>query len=147
MEQKSIAAQQRGTSDAPTVLLAGFLPEEAESITTALNQMDWLSTCLVKEAEIEVAFGLKRFDVTVIDEEHLDAAVPDLIARLRATQGPSSDATILVVSNNLCVGFKDQMAHSGADLVVQKPSDPKMYMINFTRAATFRLKKIGTSHA
>lgn len=143
MEQNLSTPQHGGTSNSPHVLLAGFKSEEAETIAAALRQMDWLSTILLNEAEITAAFATKRFDVTVIDAEHLEVFAPHLVARLRGTQGPSSDATILVVDHSVFVGFQDQLTQAGADLVVPKPPDPKMYLINFTRAATFRLQSIG----
>ena len=147
MEQNQCAPQHRGTSDTPNVLLAGFPNAEAESIVAALDQMGWASTVLGNEAEIEAAFTTTRFDVTVIDAEHLEVFAPHFIARLRGMQGPSSDATILAVDNSTFAGFKEQLGQAGADLVVHKPTDPKMYMINFTRAATYRLQNIGNRHA
>ena len=127
----------------PKVLLAGFLNNEADSISSALDGMGWSATVLSKETHIEAAFAAERFDVTVIDTEHLEVFAPRFIVRLRAVGGPSSDTTILAVDNTIFAGFKEQLAQAGADLVVPKPSDPKMYMINFTRAATFRLQSIG----
>ena len=147
MEQNQCAPQHRGTSDTPSVLLAGFPNAEAASIVAALDQMGWASTVLHKEAEIDAAFATTRFDVTVIDTNHLEVFAPHFIARLRGTPGPSSDATILAVDNAAFAGFTEQLNRAGADLVVPKPSDPKMYMINFTRAATHRLQNIGKRHA
>lgn len=147
MEKNQFAPQPRGNSEIPRVLLAGFPNGETESIVAALDQMGWASTALWKEAEIEATFAATRFDVTVIDAEHLEVFAPHFIARLRSTQGPSSESTILAVDNSVFAGFKEQLDQAGADLVVPKPSDPKMYIINFTRAATFRLQSIGRKHA
>ncbi len=147
MEQNQCTPRNRSPSVAPSVLLAGFPSDEVERIGAALDQMGWASTALGKEAEIQAAFTTTRFDVTVIDSEHLEVYAPHFIARLRGMQGPSSDATILAVHNSVFAGFKDQLSQAGADLVVPKPSDPRMYMINFIRAATYRLQNIGKRHA
>ncbi|WP_299734032.1 hypothetical protein [uncultured Tateyamaria sp.] len=125
MEQNQCAPQHRSTSDTPSVLLAGFPNDEAERVVAALEQMGWASIVLNNELDIEVAFGTMRFDITVIDAEHLEVFAPHFIARLRGTQGPSSDATIIAVDNSAFAGFKEQLAEAGADLVVPKPSDPK----------------------
>ena len=67
MEQNQCAPQHRGTSDTPSVLLAGFPNVEAESTAAALDQMEWALTVPVKEAEIEAAVAwhtilrLRRF--------------------------------------------------------------------------------------
>ena len=135
-----------GQPDQPKVLLAGFPNDEADSIASAFGAMGWGSTVLSKEADIEAAFATERFDVTVIDTEHLEVFAPHFIRRLRTGGGPSSDATILAVDNTIYAGFKEQLAKAGADLIVPKPSDPKMFMINFLRAATFRLQDIGRKH-
>jgi len=147
MEHDQSAPSHRGTSDTPRVLLAGFPKAEADTIAVALEQMGWAATALRKEADIEASFAAIRFDITVIDAEHLEVFAPPFIARLRSLQGSSSDATILAVDNSGFAGFKDQLAQAGADLVVPKPSDPKMYMINFTLAATCRLQRLGRNHA
>lgn len=142
MEQYQCTPPNSGTSATPIVLLAGFPIDEAECLVDALDQMGWAAIVLRKEAEIEAAFATTRFDVTVIDAEYLEVFAPHFIARLRGMEGPSSDATILAVDNSIFEGFKEQLVRAGADLVVPKPSDPKMYMINFTRAATHRLQNI-----
>ena len=147
MKQKQFKPQNRVVSNAPSVLLAGFMQDEAKSIADALAKMEWKSTALTNEAEIESAFTEQRFDVTVIDAEKLEVFAPHFIGRLRGIASPSSDATILAVDNTAYEGFKEQLMQAGADLVVPKPSDPKMYILNFTRAATLRLQGIGAAHA
>ncbi len=132
-----------GVPEMARVLLAGFPTEEAKSISTALDQLGCETICLYKEADVEASFVAQRFDVTFIDAEHFEVFAPHFITRLRGNGSPSSDATIIVVDNSMFSGFGDQLAQSGADLVVPKLSDPKMYMVNFTRAATVRLRNIG----
>ena len=143
MEPKQWAPQHLGMSDAPHVLLAGFPSDEADSIIAALNQMGWFSTALEKEAEIEAAFSATRFDLTVIDAEHLEVFAPVFIARLRDKQGPSSDTAILAVDNSPFAGFKDQLIEAGADLIARKPADAEMYLFKFARAVTTRLQSVG----
>ena len=143
MEQKLRVSSARGRSDAPWVLLAGFLPDEADEISLAFKKMGWDTLNLRKEAEIEQAFFAHRFDVTAIDAENLEVSAPHLIERLRRARGLSSDATIVAVETCVLGEIQEQLMRSGADLVISRPRDPKLYMINFTRAATLRIQSIG----
>jgi len=140
MEHNQYAAQERGALDAPNVLLAGFPRKESDYMASALRQMAWNSIALSKEEEIEAVFTTQRFDITFIDAEHIEVYAPHFIQRLRKACGPSSDTTIIAVDSSDFVGFKDQLVQSGADLVVPKPTNPKRYLINFTRAAAHRLQ-------
>ncbi len=146
MEQNELKPQYRVASNAPSVLLAGFVQDEAKSIADALAKMEWKSTALTDVDEIERAFTEQRFDVTVIDAENLEVFAPHFIARLRSTEGHSLEAPMLAVDSSAFEGLKEQLMQAGADLVVHKPSDPKMYILNFTRAATLRLQGIGAAH-
>ncbi|MEM9435153.1 MAG: hypothetical protein AAGA12_14640 [Pseudomonadota bacterium] len=143
MEQDQSNPVKRSATNVPSVLLAGFQSKEAENISLVLAQMGWEATSLSKEAEIESAFAAQRFDITVVDADHLEVFAPHFIARLRDSRGRSADATILAVGHSMLDGLKDQLMQSGANLVIPKPSDPRAYIVSFTRAATLRVQNIG----
>jgi len=142
METELYASSLAGHSEAPSVLLAGFVESEADEISMALNKVGWNTISLQTISKIEQVFFEHRFDVTVVDAEHIEGAAESLIERLRNAKGLSSGATIVAVVNSLLQGLEAQLLQSGVDLVVPRPNDPKLYIIKFTRAATLRLRRI-----
>ncbi|MEM6565174.1 MAG: response regulator [Pseudomonadota bacterium] len=146
-DQNQCIFQMSESAAAPTVLLAGFTSDDANSISHALGNIGWISIHLTNASEIERASLSNRFDVIVVDAEKLEVYAPHFIARLRNTPGPSSSTTILAVTFFFLEGFQAQLVQSGADLVIAKPSDPKLYVVNVTRAATQRLQAVGPKNA
>ncbi len=119
----------------PRVLFAGFIPVEADAIRQSLA-LERLTPVFVREhAELRKICKKEQFDFAVLDVGNIDVFAPQAIREFRACSGPSSDVAILAVDSITFEGLSDQLLRAGADLVIQKPSNPRNYLGGLSKAA------------
>lgn len=140
MEQDQPAHQYRVPSQPQKVLLAGFINDDAGIIAAALEQLGWPSIALNKEAEMDVALATQSFALILIDSHHIEIFAPHFIARIRQAQGLSSEASIIVVDNSGYANFKDSLAQSGANFVIDKRSSSSKCIMDVAQAELVRLQ-------